>query len=102
MDITKMDIEEWHKQFTCVPNHIAPYDSSWQDEDGIGALFETYGEELDYVQNQDERYVWTLVDSDLGTSLLSGYYTVNRIGYLITTEMWESNYEVSVSIDEEN
>jgi hypothetical protein len=65
-------------------------------------MFETYGPELDFVQDQDNRNVWTYVDSDLGTSLLNGYYTVNRIGYFVTANAWDagSDYCIEISRDE--
>lgn len=52
-------------------------------------LFETYGEELDYVlehiKEHGEQYVWTQLDGDDGgVYIVNGYHLVNRIGYYIT------------------
>ena len=50
-----------------------------------GCLFETFGEELDFVRKQHPSTVWTLVDGEDGDMyLLSGMHFVNRIGYLIS------------------
>lgn len=41
------------------------------------------------------RHVWTLVDGDNGGSyLITGYHWVNRIGYVITEQPWDHDYEV--------
>ena len=51
--------------------------------------FETYGEEVEFVQKADNKYIWTEVDGDSGTYIISGYHYVNRIQYYITTNPWE-------------
>lgn len=68
----------WEK-YQPVKNHInknAGYD---------GCLFETFGEELKYVQSRKaENVVWTLLDCDGQTIVSSGYHFVNRLGYFVT------------------
>lgn len=51
--------------------------------------FETYGEEVEFVQKADNKYIWTEVDGDSGTYIVAGYHWVNRIHYYITTNPWE-------------
>jgi hypothetical protein len=71
--------------YPLVPNHLNP-NASWGDGEGTGCLFETYGEELEFVRKQDPRTVWTLLDGDDGDLYLaSGYHFVNRIGYFVST-----------------
>jgi len=89
----ELTIEQWDMKYMPINNPLNE-NASWD-----GALFETYGDELEFVQEQDEHNVWTFVDSDLGTSLLSGYYVVNRIGYLVTKNRWEEYCEIGVSFD---
>jgi hypothetical protein len=91
--MSKLTIEEWDKKFQPATNPFNK-EASWN-----GVMFETYGEELDYVQCHDENHVWTLVDGDLGISLLAGYYVVNRIGYFVTEVAWEDTIEILVHED---
>lgn len=99
-----MTIEEWEEKYQPVTNHIDS-NASWQNEYGVGILFETYGEELEFVQSKiDENKVWTYLDGDDGgTLLVAGYSIVNRIGYLVTDIAWEdlSLYVEVSSADEE-
>jgi len=77
--------EVFDATYALVQNHLDP-NASWADGEGSGCLFETYGEELDFVRKQDPRTIWTLLDGDDGDLYLaSGYHIVNRIGYLIST-----------------
>ena len=64
----------------------APYD---------GFMYETYGEDIEYVVNiansDKKQHVWTIVDcEDEETWVFPGYHYVNRSGYIITTIPWES------------
>lgn len=74
-----MTYEQWLDTYNPIQNHIeddAPFD---------GAMFETYGEELDFVRSQNRANIWTLVDGDGGKIYVSnGYHFVNRIGYFVT------------------
>ena len=81
--------DEWYTKYKPVANHIDP-DASWSDGDN-GLMFETYGEEVQYVLSQvDNNTVWTYMDSDNGgTCVVAGYYLVNRIGYFVTEVPWE-------------
>ena len=73
---------DWYTKYKPVTNHIDP-NSSWG-----GILFETYGDELEYVKTKvDENRVWTWLEGDNGsTSVSAGYSIVNRLGYFITEE----------------
>jgi hypothetical protein len=64
-----------------------------------GCLFETYGEELAFVQRQNPRTVWTLVDGDDGEQyVISGFHVVNRIGYLVSSEAVSAEAEIEVRL----
>jgi len=79
-------------------NHLNPH-ASWAYGDGPGCLFETYGEELAFVQQQDPASVWTYMDGDDGDLyVVSGFHFVNRIGYLISTEPIPDGTEIEVHI----
>ena len=48
--------EEFDNQYPLVTNHLNPY-ASWGFDDDAGCLFETYGEELPFVLNQDPNHL---------------------------------------------
>lgn len=90
--------EQFYEQFTPVENHIDD-NASWN-----GAMFETFGEELEYVKMKAQKgnNVWTLIEGDDDTWYISnGMRLVNRIGYFITREEWEgeTDVEIDMSID---
>ncbi|QDT53880.1 hypothetical protein Pan44_19060 [Caulifigura coniformis] len=88
--------EEFERQFSLVPNHLNP-NASWSFDDARGCLFETFGDELDFIRSQPAENVWTLVDGDDGDLyLVSGVHVVNRIGYLVTTESVALDIHVEV------
>lgn len=89
----QLNLEEWEQQFRPIPNTFSD-DPAWS-----GMMFETYGEEHDFVcQRKLGRQVWTLVEGDNGTYIVNGYSFVNRIGYFICKVAYDqpASYEVSV------
>jgi len=55
-------------------------------------VFETYGEDLEFVRIQKDNHVWTLVDGDDGESIIvAGYHFVNRVHYIITLKPWKDS-----------
>jgi hypothetical protein len=96
--ITEMTEDEFDDRYKLVPNHLNP-NAGWAYGDSNSCLFETFGEELDYVRTQDPRTIWTLVDgSDGDLYLQSGYHFVNRIGYLLSTLPVPVGTEIQVRI----
>jgi hypothetical protein len=101
MRLLDMTFEEWVEKYKPIPNRIDD-NASFQDENGVGIMFETYGEELDYVleiANSQPNRVWTYMDGDEGTFIGDRYHLVNRIGYFITAVPCEEDTWVQVSID---
>jgi hypothetical protein len=48
-------------------------------------MFETYGDEVEFVKSQDPAKIWMYGDGDDGGSYIwSGWGFVNRLGYFIT------------------
>ena len=79
---------EWETQFKPIKNHLDS-NASWQDEAGIGIMFETYGKELEFVREkckENPQCIWTLMDSeeDDDCVIVEGFHFVNRLGYFIT------------------
>ena len=87
--------KEFEEQFRPIKNHFR------KDPDSI--MFETYGEELDFVRAQDENCIWTYGDGDYCSYVSSGYHFVNRIGYHITEIPFDpdTQYEIIVSTEEQ-
>lgn len=94
--------DQFDELFPLVQNHLNPT-ASWAFDDGPGRLFETYGEELEFVKRQDPRKVWTLVDGDDGDLyVISGPHFVNRIGYLVSTVPIAEGVTIQVHIPMEH
>lgn len=94
MNIKEQAIEEWEKAFKPIENHISG-DRGWN-----GLVFETYGDDLQFVVAQPQNRIWTWVDTDEGSVILSGYHLVNRIGYFVTEKEWSTDHEVPVDTHE--
>lgn len=75
----EMAEDEFESQYPLLQNRLNP-NTSW-----MGCLFETYGEEMDFVRQQHPATIWTLIESDDGDLIVSGCWWVNRIGYFVST-----------------
>jgi hypothetical protein len=94
--------DEFGDRYPLVPNHLNP-SASWGTDNQRGCLFETYGEELEFVRRQDPHTVWTLVDGDDGGQrVINGFHLVNRIGYLISAVAVPEGIDVDVRITKES
>lgn len=74
--------DDFAAQFRPLRNHIDPH-ASYDWGDGYGTLFETFGEELEFVMQQPSQNVWTLLSLDTGDYTASGLHFVNRYGYFV-------------------
>ena len=71
--------EDWEKKYTAIEN---PDTSA-----GFGGCgFETYGLDLVTVESYDPLQIWTVLEVDDELILVSGFHTINRIAYIISTE----------------
>ena len=101
-DLIELTEEEWFDKFKPIPNHIDD-NASFQTEDGIGYMFETYDDELRFVQSQEPNRIWTYCDGDdRGTYIFQGMRIVNRIGYFVTIVPFDANkdYQIQISSDD--
>lgn len=90
--------DEFFDTYKFQPNHFNP-DAGWSIDDDCGCMFETYGEELEYVKSVDPRNVWTIVNgSDGGEFILSGFHVVNRVGYLVSLQPIQPGLSVQVTV----
>ena len=101
-DLIELTEEEWFDQFQPIPNHIDD-NASFQTEDGVGYMFETYDDELKFVQSQEPNRIWTYCDGDnSGTYIFQGMRIVNRIGYFVTTVPFDGNKDYQIQISKED
>jgi len=54
-------------------------------------MYETYGEDLDFVRKQKPECIWTVVDCDGKLYITPGYRIVNRFAYIITKKGFDLN-----------
>lgn len=91
----EMTFEQAHEKFHFITNHIdtnASFD---------GLMFETYGEEVEFVKAQPENHVWMYGDGDDGGSYVwSGWGFVNRIGYFISELPFPENTTIQIQVSE--
>ena len=88
--------QEWFDLYKPIKNKI---DSNASVN---GHMFETYGDELNYVISQDLNKIWTYSDDDNGTPYISnGYHLVNRIGYFITEVPVKEEEVIIVDMEKE-
>ena len=68
-----------------------------KDEDQ--QMFETYGAEVDFVNNVPNDNVWTYLEVDGGTVTTNGFHYVNRLGYFVTTVPAEEDTEYEIDLE---
>ena len=93
--------EEWFEQFKPIPNYL---DDNASFNDGEhGYMFETYGEEYEFVKAQDPNRIWTYIDGDNGgTYIIDGKAIINRIGYFVTTVPYNESKDYQIQISSED
>ena len=75
----EMTFEEADEKFYFMVNNYDEYASF----DGL--MFETYGDEVDYVKSISPDRIWTYGDGDDGGGYIwNGWHIVNRLGYFIS------------------
>lgn len=91
--------EEFYELLKPIKNHID--DNASLD----GNMFETFGEELDFVRQQENSHVWTYCEEDNTLFISSGYHHVNRLGYLVTENSYqgpEATIIIAEIVDDDN
>jgi hypothetical protein len=92
----KITLDKFFEDYKPQVNHIlrAKVGSHIADEDiapYAGCMYETFGEEIDYIKSffNKPKHIWTIVDGEDDMVIQSGYWLVNRLGYIITEKPWE-------------
>ena len=89
----EMTFEEADEQFKFIPNNYDEYASL----DGL--MYETYGDEVEFVKSQDPAKIWMYGDGDDGgTYIWSGWGFVNRIGYLVSQIPFPENTTIQIKM----
>ena len=96
----EMTMEEWEATYKPIYNHI-DNNASFQDETGQGIMFETYGDEVEFVKSQSPANIWMYGEGDDGgTYIWNGWGFVNRLGYFITEVPCPPNTDIQVQVAE--
>jgi hypothetical protein len=94
----EMTMDEWEATYKPIYNHIDS-NASFQDESGNGIMFETYGDEVEFVKSQSPDKIWMYGEGDDGgTYIWSGWGFVNRLGYFITEVPCPPNTTIQVLV----
>ena len=99
-DLIELTEEQWFDTFKPIPNHI---DDNASFNDGEqGYMFETYGEELEFVKAQEPNNIWTYGEGEGGSYIWNGFGIVNRLGYFISTVPFDNSkdYQIQISNDD--
>jgi hypothetical protein len=95
--LVELTEEQWFDTYKPIPNHLDE-NASFNDGDN-GYMFETYGDELEFVKAQDSNRIWTYSDGDNGGTYISdGYHVVNRIGYFVTTVPYDDSQYYQIQL----
>lgn len=98
----EMNMEEWEAMFHPITNHLDEH-ASFQNENGEGIMFETYGDEYTFVNSQPHHNIWTYHHGDENsTYITNGMGIVNRLGYFVTELPCPEDTEVFVVVEEPN
>lgn len=89
----ELTFEEWVEKYRPITNHI--------DENASfnGLMFETYGDEVEFVKQAGNGHIWMYGDGDDGGSYIwNGWGFVNRIGYFITEIPFTPDCTIQVQV----
>ena len=82
-----MNYETWAATFEPMDNHL---DSSASYS---GKMFETYGDEFEFLKTIDVHRIWTLRSGEGSTAITAGLGWVNRLGYFVTDKPWTDDVD---------
>lgn len=89
---------DFSNKYNAVVNHIdqnAGFGGFNNNSDG-GCMFETFGSEIDFViktHKETPKKIWTIIESEGEMFISAGFHFVNRLGYFITEQEWENEFE---------
>lgn len=74
-----MTYDEWVEKYRPEPNHLYEH-ASFE-----GTMFETYGDEWNYVRSVSRDLVWTFISDGEGDRIEPGLRIVDRLGYFVAS-----------------
>jgi len=92
--------EAFIERFLPLPNPLNPH-AALDFGDGGGCLSETFGCELEAIQQARPEHIWTLLDCDGELLLVSSCHVVNRLGYVLCFEPVPSGESFILVLGEE-
>ena len=91
----ELTFEEADEQFKFIPNNYDEYSSF----DGL--MFETYGDEVEFVKSQSPDKIWMYGEGDDGGLYIwSGWGFVNRVGYFVSEKPVPANTIIQIQVAE--
>lgn len=92
-DFIEMSFDEWCDKYKPIKNQF--------DENASfdGCMFETYGDEVEFVKQAGNGHIWMYGDGDDGGSYIwNGWGFVNRIGYFVTEIPFTPDCTIQVQV----
>ena len=94
-NLIELTFEEADEQFKFIPNNYDEYSSF----DGL--MFETYGDEVEFVKSCSPDKIWMYGEGDDGGLYIwSGWGFVNRIGYFISEKPVPADTVIQIMVAE--
>lgn len=84
-----MNYDEWEEKYK--PIQVRSLIPSAPLSEFSGTMFDTIGFQKEIVSLQQDDKIWTLVEEDGESYIISGWHFVNRMGYFITKNPWTEN-----------
>jgi hypothetical protein len=98
-NFVELNFDEWCATYKPIVNHIDDNASFDNGEGGI--MFETYGDEVEFVKSQSPDKIWMYGQGDDGgTYVWNGWGFVNRLGYFITEVPCPDGLTIQVQVGE--
>jgi|TARA_Y100000004_G_C8833912_1_gene377396 hypothetical protein len=83
------DSDLFYDKYKPVYNHLEheQFTQGQTAGDDVGSVmyFETYGEDLKFVKEHDDKFIWTLIEEDDKQYISQGFSLVNALNYLIAS-----------------
>ena len=89
---TEIDYREWHSAFKPIKNHLE------EETSFNGELFGIVGDDLEFVEDMDECFVWTYHSNDVGFYVTNGRNSDSVAGYFITSKRWAMGERIRVTL----
>ena len=96
----KISREAFAALFQPQPNQLDP--QACHDFGGGGTMYEPFGAQLEYVQNNDAQSIWTIcyggANGGRDDYIVSGYHHEDRIGHIITKHLVPDDVQITIDL----